>query len=157
MLSDVIKPENVVIDLESADKDVLFAEMVEALVRLYPTIDRDEALSALEEREDKANTCVMPGIAVPHAGCRSVQETAAVLGISRGGVDYEVSGAAAAESPLVHVVVMLLFELGNTERHLKILSDCASVLRVPEFYRSVLSAKSAQDVCSVIKECEADY
>ncbi|MDE5899037.1 MAG: PTS sugar transporter subunit IIA [Treponemataceae bacterium] len=157
MLSDVIKPENIVIDLESTDKDVLFAEMIEALVRLYPSIDRDEALAALEDRECKANTCVMPGIAVPHAGCRSVQETVAVLGISRDGVDYEVSGGAADGSPLVHVVVMLLFELGNAERHLQILADCASVLRVPEFYRSVLSAKSAQDVCSVIRECEAEY
>lgn len=72
MLSDLIKPENVIVELESTDKDSLFAELTENLVRTNENLDRDEIFRALSEREEQMNTCIMKGIAVPHACCSCV-------------------------------------------------------------------------------------
>ena len=58
MLSSYIRKENIIMNLESSDKDVLFAEMTECLVRSNPALDRKSVLKALEKRESKKNTCI---------------------------------------------------------------------------------------------------
>lgn len=159
MFSSLIKPENIILDLESTEKDVLFAEMVENIVNSHLSVDRNEALEALIAREDKMNTCVKSGIAVPHALCASVTQPVVSIGISRGGVDYEIGGGAVPDSKesLVHLVIMILFEQGNAERHLHILSECASILQTPAFYQTALTAGSELEIIEKIKRIEESY
>lgn len=159
MLSDLIKPENVVLQLESTDKDSLFAELTENLVRTNKNLDRYEILNSLFEREEKMNTCIMKGIAVPHAVCSTVERPLVSLGLSIPGIDYEVAGTGLKNysESLVHLVVMIVFEQGNADRHLRVLADCARVLRIPGFYKSVLNAKSEQEVCNKICEYEFEF
>lgn len=155
MFSTLVRPENIVLDLQSTDKDELFPELVEFLVRKDPSIDRDEALKALSNREEIKNTCTNPGIAVPHAHLTSIKNTQIILGISRAGIDYELEGVNSSKSEnLVHLVVLILFGLQDTGSHLKILSDCAMVLNTQGFYPEVLNAQNAQGVCSLIREAE---
>ena len=106
MFSTLVRPENIVLDLQSTDKDELFPELVEFLVRKDPSIDRDEALKALSNREEIKNTCTNPGIAVPHAHLTSIKNTQIILGISRAGIDYELEGVNSSKSEnLVHLVL----------------------------------------------------
>ena len=81
MFSSLLKPENIILELESSEKDVLFAEMVENIVTTHPSVNRSEALAALTERENKMNTCIKSGIAVPHASCASVTYPVVSIGI----------------------------------------------------------------------------
>lgn len=159
MFCDYIKPENVIVNLESSDKDCLFAEMTEVLIRSMPKLNRDEVVSSLVSREEQMNTCVMKGIAVTHAECDSVSAPVVAIGISDSGVDYDIDGVSSKDfnETLVHVVFMMLFEKGNAERHLRILADCARILNIPGFYKALLGAKTAQDVCNLIREYETSY
>jgi mannitol/fructose-specific phosphotransferase system IIA component (Ntr-type) len=50
----------------SALRGAVFRELVEALRVAHPTPDWDIDLRAIEERESKLNTFVVPGAAVPH-------------------------------------------------------------------------------------------
>ena len=101
MFSSLLKPENIILELESSEKDVLFAEMVENIVTTHPSVNRSEALAALTERENKMNTCIKSGIAVPHASCASVTYPVVSIVISRGGLDYEVEGLS-----LIHILTL---------------------------------------------------
>lgn len=159
MLSDLIKPENVVIELESTDKDSLFAELTENLVRTNGNLDRNEIFNALSVREEQMNTCIMKGVAVPHACCSCVEKPLIAVGLSASGIDYEIEGTGTKNysDSLVHVVFMLLFEQENAERHLHVLADCARLLNIPGFYKSVLCAKSAQEVCNIIQDFEYEF
>ena len=160
MLFDYILKENIVVELESSEKDILFAEMTENLVRTNPFLDRNEIIHNLEEREEKMNTCVMKCIAVPHADCKSVKEPLVCLGISRSGIDYEVCspGSEKYNESMVHLVVMILFGNGDANLHLKVLSDVARLLRIPGFYEAVMfSAKSPSDILNIIREYETEY
>ena len=159
MLCDLIKPENVIVNLESTDKDSLFAELVENLVRTNNGLNRDEILSALLAREEQMNTCIMNGVAVPHASCLSVGKPLISLGMSLSGIDYEIEGTGTKDyaDSLVHMVFLILFEQGNAERHLHVLADCARVLNIPGFYKSLLGAESAQEVCNLIREYELEF
>lgn len=159
MLSDLIKPENVIIELESTDKDSLFAELAENLVRANATLDREEIFRALSAREEQMNTCIMKGIAVPHACCSCVEKPLVALGLSASGIDYEVEGTGTKNysDSLVHMVFMLLFEQGNAEHHLHVLADCARLLHIPGFYKAIMSAKTSQEVCDVIRDFECEF
>ncbi|MBQ1949705.1 MAG: PTS sugar transporter subunit IIA [Treponema sp.] len=159
MLSDFLKPETVIINLESTDKDSLFAEMTEFLVRQNSSLKREDILSAVQKREEQMNTCVMKGIAVPHGNCSSVKSPLVAVGISKAGIEYDISGVGFAETAdsLVHLVVFMLFEQGNAECHLRILADCARVLQSPNIYKSLMTAKSAQEVCNIVREFETSY
>ncbi|MCR5494133.1 MAG: PTS sugar transporter subunit IIA [Treponema sp.] len=156
MLSDFLKPETVIINLESTDKDSLFAEMTEHLVRQNTSLVRDDILSAVQKREEQMNTSIMKGVAVPHGVCSSVHSPVVAIGISKAGIDYDISGVGSAEyvDSLVHLVVFMLFEQENAERHLHILADCARVLQIPNIYQSLLMAKTSQEVCNIVRDLE---
>ncbi|MBD5408793.1 MAG: PTS sugar transporter subunit IIA [Treponema sp.] len=157
MLSDFVKLENVILNLESDSKDVLFAEMVENLVRENPVIDRKEAISAIESREQKQNTCIMTGVAVPHASCVTVKSPVVSIGVSKEGIDYEVSNDFATDgNSRVHLVILILFEPGNAELHLKILAELAQLLRFDTFYQTALTASSAKELIDAIKTMEKE-
>ena len=109
MFCDYVKTENIIVNLESADKDCLFAEMTEVLVRSTPGLDRDEVISSLVSREEQMNTCVMKGVAVTHAECSSVSAPVIAIGISGSGVDYDIDGVSSKDfnESLIHVVFMM--------------------------------------------------
>lgn len=149
MFSDFVKPENIILSLESDDKDCLFSEMVENIVSNHPFLDRNAVLSAIENREKQQNTSIKPGIAIPHAICSSVQNAIVAVGISKNGIDYETENGEA-----VHLVIMMLFEEGNTQGHLKLLADCTAVLLSGEFYTTAMNAKSEDEIIKKIIEIE---
>lgn len=159
MISSLVKPENVVCQLESTDKDSLFAELTEVLVRSDPFIDRNEVFTALFEKEEQRNSIVMNGIAVPYVECSSVKSPVLAVGISRAGIDYDVYGVGSRDfaDSLVHLAVLFLFDKRNTERKIHVLADCARVLHIPGFYGSCLSAGSAQAVCNIFRDYETSY
>lgn len=159
MLSDLIKPENVIVRLESADKDSLFYELVENLVRTNPGLDRNEIYKGLLEREALMNTCIMRGIGVPHCSVSCTGKPLIAVGLSSEGIDYEIEGTGTKDydDNLVHLVFMILFEQGNAGRHLHVLANCARVLHIPGFYKAVLGARTAHEVCNLIREFETEF
>lgn len=145
ILDKVFSPECVVLNLESSDKDELFEEMVQCLVSWHPEIDRDQALSALREREAKMSTGIMHGIAVPHGNCDTARSVVGAIGISRGGVDYD-----SLDKAPVHLVFMLLCNPGETDLHLQVLKELASILQNPLFGKQLQEKTSAQQVYDLL-------
>ena len=157
MLGELIKPENVYINLESSDKAELFAEMTEGLIALNPAVKRDQIIEGLVKREEQLNTCIMKGIAVPHCNLDCITDTLCLVGISRNGIDYGPMDGTYDESydnSLVHLVVMFIFGKSDAQKHLDLLADCARLLHVPGFYKAITLAKSPQEACNIINEYE---
>lgn len=157
MLSSLLNKENIVMNLESSDKEELFAEMVEVVIKNQPSLNRSQVLQALMERESLSNTCVKPGIAVPHCSISGVNRVACVMGISKAGVDYEAKDALGLSSyneALVHLVVMFVFDSTNKNDHLKTLAYCAHDFQSPEFYKNIINAKNIDEVLNIIREFE---
>ena len=151
MLGQIFTPDKIKIHLESTEKDEAFAEIVETMVSAQPQIDRDCAMQALENRESKMSTGILPGIAVPHAICSSVKGLEGVIGISKEGINYD-----SLDKKLVHVIFMFLFAPGETEKHLQLMKDLAAVLQSPNFYQEIMAKTSAQEVYETICRIERD-
>lgn len=150
MLSDIFPVSNIVLNLESEDKDEAFEELIEVLVSEQPNINRSEALNALQIRESKMSTGIMPGIAVPHAISTTVKGVVGAIGVSKTGIDY-----GSLDDKPVHVIFMLLFAPDETERHLQIMKQFAGLLQYPEFCNGLVKKNSPQEIYDAICACES--
>jgi nitrogen PTS system EIIA component len=149
MLSKLITPANIKVNLESTEKDEVFEELLEVIVAAQPGINRQEALKALLAREEKMSTGIIPGIAVPHTICNCVKGTVAAIGLSREGIEY-----ASLDGGPVHFIIMLLFEQGATEAHLQMMKDVADILQHRGFINVIMEKKTSQAVYDAICDYE---
>ena len=149
ILGQVFNPKTICVNLESEDKEEVFAELVEKVVTLKPNLNRDNILNAIAERESLMITGIKEGIAVPHGKTDEVDEVLGVIGISKVGIDYE-----ALDGKPVHLVFLLLSSKYNAEFHLRVLRHLSTVLEAPGFVAELLEQKDAEGVYSVV--CKYD-
>jgi PTS system fructose-specific IIC component/PTS system nitrogen regulatory IIA component len=148
-LCDVFKPELIKVDLEAADKDEAFEEMVDHFCQVENSGSREELLDALREREAKMSTGIHKGIGIPHGKTNAVENLHGVLGISRKGIDYD-----ALDGEPVYLIFMVLIPEKDTEKHLRLLKRIAELLENPQFYREMTAQKDPQGAYNVIKKYE---
>jgi mannitol/fructose-specific phosphotransferase system IIA component (Ntr-type) len=139
-------------NLRSSDRDELFAEMVEMLVRAGRIADRDAGLAALQARERLGTTGIGGGIAVPHGKSFTVPRLTPALGISPHGVDYE-----SPDNQPVRIVFLLLADAGNPGPHVECLAEIARLLQVPGLCERLRSARAPADALAVIRAAELLY
>ena len=151
LLSKVFNPKAVNIDLQSEDKDEVFEELIEEFVYANPSLDRTAALNAVQERESKMSTGIMPSIAVPHGKTDAVKEVCGAIGVSRTGIDYD-----ALDGKPVHLIFMLLSSPENSELHLRVLKRLARILEKPKFYNALMEQTSPDAVYDLICKYETD-
>jgi len=148
-LSNLIDESVIKVGLESEDKEEVFAELIEVLVRAGRIADRDRALRAILTREEMASTGIGNGVAVPHGKDPSIKRLTAALGISRKGIDYD-----AADGQPVHVVFLVLAEANNPGPHVECLGEIARLLNLPGFYDRLCKAETPQEALAIIKSEE---
>ena len=149
LISEIFKPENIKLNLESMDKEELFEEMVNFLADAEHLENRDEILSHLWKREKKMTTGIAPGIAIPHTHISSVSLTYGVLGISQKGIDYD-----SLDGKPVHLVMLLIGNDKEPEGHLKILKNLSVLLVNPDFYPRIINSKTPRELTDAIIEFE---
>ena len=141
----------VVLDLRGTDRDTVLGELVGWIPELEPRPEARQALlQALLERENLHSTGVGDGIALPHArtALAGLVENAVIvfgrhpLGISFGAIDNQ--------------PVRLFFLLVTTSvtQHLQILARISRLLREARLRDSLLSARSRDEVVSLVRAAE---
>lgn len=145
----VFNSKAVILNLESENKDELFEEMLEAVLKIQPSIDRAQAFDALHEREKKMTTGIMHEIAVPHGVVESANGVVGAIGISRKGIDYD-----SLDKAPVHVVFLLACNPQATELHLKVFKELAAVLQNPAFVTEIMSKESPESVYEYLTQKE---
>ena len=117
-LQHVFSRQSIILDLQSTDKDELFEEMLQAIITAQPDINREEALSALSERESKMTTGIIHSVAVPHCRIDTVRGVAGAIGLSKRGIDYD-----SLDGSPVHFVFMLVCNPVDDALHLAVFHD----------------------------------
>ena len=151
-LYDIFPPEQIIIGLESDNKDEVFEELVDKFCQVNTKGSREKILEAIWEREHKMSTGIQKGIAIPHGKASSLENIHGILGISKKGIDYD-----ALDDQPVYLVFMLLAPEHETEAHLRLLKRLAELLDNHEFYTELLAQKEPQGANQVIKKYEDIY
>ncbi|WP_296321938.1 PTS sugar transporter subunit IIA [Treponema sp. UBA3813] len=149
VLREIFPKDTIVLNLSSTEKDELFEELVETIHSHHPKFNKQEALDCLNERESKMTTGIMHSVAIPHALIPSMHGAVGAIGISQEGIDYD-----SLDKAPVHVVFMIIGGENETEHHIQILKQLATVLQIPDFVKNLLSLKSSSEIYNFICNSE---
>lgn len=150
-ISDLLKKDTIVIDMNANDKESAISELVNKLNLAGRLNNRDEYEKAIWAREEQSTTGLGDGIAIPHAKSASVKTPAIAFGRSRNGLDYE-----ALDGQPTHLFFMIAASEGANEQHLATLSRLSTFLMDDAFRDSLLRADSEEDIIQAIDKKEQE-
>jgi mannitol/fructose-specific phosphotransferase system IIA component (Ntr-type) len=150
-LTTLLSTENVKVPMEAYDKEEAIAELLELLVRNGTVPDREQALEALYEREDKGSTGIGGGVAIPHAKCEEMDGVALAVGISRDGIEFD-----AVDDEPVHVVFLVMAEAHNPGPNVETLAEIGNLMQVPGVYEDMVEAPDAAALIRTIDEAQVE-
>ena len=123
MLSEIFDPKRITLNLLSKTKNDVLKELVSSINGSDSKLDKQELLDAIIMRENKMNTIIMPGVAIPHGYCNAVNGIIGAIGVSHGGIEFD-----RQDRNPVHLFFMLLMDESSREKHLQVLSRLLEVV-----------------------------
>jgi len=160
LLSQILQPEDVCLNLRSSRKMDAIKEIVDSIASTGRIVDKVGLLQAIVEREELQSTALNCGAAVPHARIDAAlphAKTDAVngiimgLGVSQQGVDFDASDNSAA-----HLVFLIAAPRNANSEYLNVLQNVCKLLEMKDFRERILLAQTPAEVLQIIRASEAD-
>lgn len=137
---DIIKPENVIIDLPAPTKAKLLQELV-GLAAKRLGIGEAPVLAALQKRETLGSTGIGNGVAIPHAHVEALADPFTLFARLRKPVAFE-----AVDDLPVDIVFLILVPAHKASSHLNLLSGIARRTTSQTWLAAVRSAASREAI-----------
>ena len=149
LLDDVFDTQSIKLNLASKTQEAAFSELIEAIADVHPELNRDEMLSVIQDRENKLNTSVVSGVAVPHGYYPGARGVVGAIGISPDGIAYD-----APDHKPVHFIFLILMGEAFRENHLQGLSGILSLIKSGAL-TNIRAANSHQEVHDILSRFNA--
>jgi len=140
----------VLCDMAATDKKAALTELCAPLAAQHPSLDREQMVRVLLERERLGSTGVGAGVAIPHGKLPQLGELLAVFGRSQAGVEF-----ASIDDAPAHLFFVLFAPEDAAAMHLKALARISRLLKMAEFRETLLQATSPDQVLDAIAAAEA--
>ena len=144
-LKDFIAEERVFCIKECTTKSGLIDKMVDMMKGTLPSLNKEDAVHNLLEKEGVFSTGVGGGIAIPHAVVPSVDKTYLSIAQLKCGLDYS-----SVDNAPVFLVFMLLSPEGRTHEHIKLLARIARLCFKHEFVALMKAATNKDELFKMI-------
>ena len=145
-MADTITPELVTLDADlGADKSAVIRALAARVVAEGRATDADALLADAWAREQKDETGLPGGIAIPHAKSAAVTEPSLAFARLKPGVDF---GAPDGPADLVFLIAA---PAAAAEAHLAVLSKLARSLMQDDFTAGLRAAKTNDDVVAIVR------
>lgn len=151
ILGEIFNPKNICLNLESTEKYEVFEELVDKLVSANASIKRESIVDAICEREQLMSTGIKEGIALPHCKTDQVSNVTGILGVSKGGIEYD-----SLDNKPVHLVFMILTPTDSSDFHLRVLRHLANVIEAPGFVSQLMNSKNPDEAYSILCNFDLD-
>ncbi len=150
-LSDFIRTDAIIPELQATDRNGVIREMVDSLAKSIGLDEKDAASIAKSviSRENQGSTGFGKGVAVPHVKHPAVKQIAATIGRSSTGVDF-----AALDRAPVYLVVLLLSPPDNPDQHLASMENIFRHLQRENFRRFLRQAVTQDEIIELIQEAD---
>lgn len=149
-ISEFVDPKGIKMELTAQDKEGVLRELVSLAAETGKISDELAILKAVRERENLCSTGFENGAAIPHPRQGHpdiVKELVAVFGRAVKGIDFE----ALDEKP---VQLFFLLCAPTDSEHLRALAKLSRFLKKEQVRKSLLEAKTPDEVLAIIKEEE---
>lgn len=149
-ISELIDRDRVLIPLEADSKEEVIEQLTRFLTRIIGREEiYDQLLKGIWKRERDISTGIGRGVAIPHTELDLDIEPAAVLAVSRDGVEFD-----ALDSSPVHTVFLLVCSSREGEVRLGILSGLSRLFSDRSIREELRFADSADQVVDIIRKSE---
>jgi len=145
-LKTVISADTIDLHLKGATKKEIINELLDILVRSGKISDREAALKAVLDREEKMSTGMKHGIAIPH-GKTNTEDLVACIGVSENPVDFD-----SLDKQPCRIFIMTLSPVEKTGPHLQFLAEVSLLFKSSEKREEILKAQTPERILEVLTE-----
>ena len=146
-LKTVISTDTINLNLKGTTKKEIINELLDILSKAGKIQDREAALAAVIEREEKMSTGMKHGIAIPHGKTATTQNLVACIGISEKAVDFD-----SLDKQPCRIFIMTLSPIEKTGPHLQFLAEVSLLFKSSEKRDEILKAKTPEEILEVLTE-----
>jgi PTS system nitrogen regulatory IIA component len=146
---DLLNPAAITADIKATDKNAVLLELTDALIQVESSLDREEVLRVLQERERLGSTGIGEGVAIPHGKLKDLKNLLISFGRSRSGVDFD-----SMDGKPAHLFFLLIAPEESVGVHLKTLARISKLLKNPAVRRRLIEAADGPELYSIIAEEE---
>ena len=131
----------------NSKKNVL--ELISSYLQKEIKIKKDTVFENLYAREKLGTTALGNGVALPHARIDSLKTTQTLLLQLASGIDFD-----AVDGNKVDVIFVLLVPNVNSDNHVKMLAEIATILDNKQTVKKIRKAKKTQEIISILNSSQ---
>ena len=131
--------------LQAKNKTEVLQELVQTIIDGGLKLDSSVAMEILQQREKLGSTGIGDGVAIPHGKIPVLEDLVVAFGRSKEGISFD-----AIDGKPVHLFFLLLAPENSAGQHLKALAKISKMLKVVDFRKNLMDAKSSDDLYKII-------
>jgi PTS system nitrogen regulatory IIA component len=151
-LSELTDEDYILPELKAKDKKGVLEELVDALVKREPSIDKKALVKVLLERERLGSTGIGDGVAIPHGKFHGITRPIISFGRSRKGLDFE-----SMDGEPAFLFFLLVAPENSASIHLKALAKIAKILKNSAFRKVLMEAPGKKELYRTIIQNDEDF
>jgi PTS system nitrogen regulatory IIA component len=151
-ISDILKKEHVIKELNSCDKKNVLDELSSFLEDEGEITNKESLLAALIEREKLGSTGIGENVAIPHAKISEIDKIITVFGRSKNGVEFE-----SLDQKPVNFIFLVIAPENSTSQHLKALARISRLFKNASLRESVLRTNEADQIYSILVDEDSKF
>jgi fructose-specific phosphotransferase system IIA component len=144
-LTDILKPQNILIPLQAKTKNDAIGELVGLLGRNGDVQDAKAVLASVLERETTRTTGIGNGLAIPHGKSAGTAQLVMAIGRLAAPIDFQ-----SIDGKPVSLIWLLASPPDKTGPHIHALARISRLMTIDKFRQSLAQAKTAQEMFDVI-------
>lgn len=152
LLSELLRPDLIKINIEAEKRDEALAELVDVLVQTHDITyaQRHDVLTALLDRESQLGSGMEHGVAIPEAACDHIDDILCVLGTTPRAIAFET-----LDGLPIHLILVIVTPKRNFAGKVRLLACVSHLLEVERVVQRIVAAPDGKAAYDIILEEES--
>jgi len=146
-IMDFLREDFIIEELESSNKQEVLEEIARNIQKGKKKYNQAAMVKVLIEREKLGSTGIGDSIAIPHGKLNGLDDLIVAFGRSRQGVEFN-----AMDGKPVNLFFLLMAPEQSKSEHLKVLARISRMLKDLNFRKSLMEAKSRDELYQIIAD-----
>jgi len=146
-ITDFLREDFIIEELESSNKQEVLEEISRNIQKRKQRYHPTAMVKVLMEREKLGSTGIGDHIAIPHGKLNGLDDLIVTFGRSNRGIDFD-----AIDGKPVNLFFLLMAPEQSTGQHLKALARISRMLKDLHFRKSLMEAKSRDELYQIIAD-----
>ncbi len=148
-LTDILKPQDVLVPMLATDKKSAIKELVDLLAKSADVKDPELLLTSVLEREATRTTGVGHGLAIPHSKCGGVKRLMVAMGKVASPINFN-----SIDDQPVSIIVLLVSPPEQTAAHIQCLASISRLMTIESFRNTLLKCHNSVEFYNAILDKE---